>query len=76
MPKIKITELNSELMAEAIANAQARRNKLISELSEEQTAEVVGGRFKLWPPIILGWLPRPPKPIILGFRPWPPEIYK
>ena len=41
MPKIKITELNSELMAEAIANAQARRNKLISELSEEQTAEVV-----------------------------------
>ena len=50
MPKIKITELNSEVMAEAIANAQARRNKLISELSEEQTAEVVGGRFKLWPP--------------------------
>ena len=60
MPKIKITELNSEVMAEAIANAQARRNKLISELSEEQTAEVVGGRFMPWPPIIL------------GFRPWPP----
>ena len=76
MPKIKITELNSELMAEAIANAQARRNKLISELSEEQTAEVVGGRFMPKPPIILGLLPWPPKPIILGFRPWPPEIYK
>ena len=73
MPKIKITELNSELMAEAIANAQARRNKLISELSEEQTAEVVGGRFMPWLPIILGLLPWPPKPpIILGFRPWPP----
>ena len=73
MPKIKITELNSELMAEAIANAQARRNKLISELSEEQTAEVVGGRFMPWPPIILGFRPWPPKPpIILGFRPWPP----
>ena len=73
MPKIKITELNSELMAEAIANAQARRNKLISELSEEQTAEVVGGRFMPWLPTILGLLPWPPKPpIILGFRPWPP----
>ena len=73
MPKIKITELNSEVMAEAIANAQARRNKLISELSEEQTAEVVGGRFMPWLPIILGLLPWPPKPpIILGFRPWPP----
>ena len=73
MPKIKITELNSELMAEAIANAQARRNKLISELSEEQTAEVVGGRFMPWPPIIFGFRPWPPKPpIILGFRPWPP----
>jgi hypothetical protein len=64
MPKIKITELNSELMAEAIANAQARRNKLISELSEEQTAEVVGGRF---PFILLGYFP-----MILGFQPWPP----
>ena len=73
MPKIKITELNSEVMAEAIANAQARRNKLISELSEEQTAEVVGGRFMANPPIILGFRPWPPKPpIILGFRPWPP----
>ena len=84
MSKIKITELNSELMAEAIANAQARRNKLISELSEEQTAEVVGGRFMPsaevvggrfmpWPPITLGLLPWPQKPpIILGFQPWPP----
>ena len=73
MPNIKITELNSEVMAEAIANAQARRNKLISELSEEQTAEVVGGRFMPWLPIILGLLPWPQKPpIILGFQPWPP----
>mgnify|MGYP001041810044 CR=1 FL=1 len=75
MPKIKITELNSELMAEAIANAQARRNKLISELSEEQTAEVVGGRFKPWPPIIKPII-KPWPPIILGLLPWPPEIYK
>ncbi|NES91863.1 MULTISPECIES: hypothetical protein [Okeania] len=43
MANIKITELNSELMTEAIANAQARRNNFISELSEEEAAEVLGG---------------------------------
>ncbi|NEP80394.1 MAG: hypothetical protein F6K17_34965 [Okeania sp. SIO3C4] len=43
MANIKITELNSELMAGAIANAKARRNNSISEISEEQAAEVLGG---------------------------------
>ncbi|NEQ77477.1 MAG: hypothetical protein F6K23_33400 [Okeania sp. SIO2C9] len=56
MANIQIKELNSELMTEAIANAQARRNNFISELSEEQTAEVLGGKF---PPIFhfLGYFP-------------------
>ncbi|NEQ77478.1 MAG: hypothetical protein F6K23_33405 [Okeania sp. SIO2C9] len=43
MANIQIKELNSELMTEAIANAQARRDNFISELSEEQAAEVLGG---------------------------------
>ncbi|NEO58292.1 MAG: hypothetical protein F6K54_37755 [Okeania sp. SIO3B5] len=60
MANIKITELNSELMTEAIANAQARRNNFISELSEEQAAEVLGGKFAL--------------PIYAGFQHWPPYI--
>lgn len=70
MANIKITELNSELMTEAIANAQARRNNFISELSEEQAAEVLGGMSlsqaslsqvcvcpTVCPPIVFGLIP-------------------
>ncbi|MGK7923577.1 MAG: hypothetical protein AB4080_26625 [Trichodesmium sp.] len=63
MANLNITDLNPELMAEAIANAKARRQNAISDISEQEAAEVVGGldtistvNCKGWicPPIIFG----------------------
>ncbi|NER08073.1 MAG: hypothetical protein F6K17_38760 [Okeania sp. SIO3C4] len=77
MANIKIRELKSELMTEAIANAQARRNNFISELSEEQAAEVLGGMSlsqaslsqvcfcpNVCPPTIIGIIVNNPEPTI------------
>lgn len=65
MANLNITDLNPDLMAEAIANAKARRQNAISDISEEKAAEVVGGlsvtSIKLCPPIVLGiiYVPEP-----------------
>jgi len=42
MSDSSIKDLNSELMAEAVANAEARRNSF-SEISDEEADEVLGG---------------------------------
>ncbi|NES05106.1 MAG: transposase family protein [Okeania sp. SIO2F4] len=49
MANLSITDLNSELMAKAIANAKARRNNSVSDLTEEQAAEVLGGFSTIGP---------------------------
>ncbi len=69
MANLNITDLNPELMAEAIANAKARRNNSVSDISEQEAAEVVGGfdttSIKLYPPIILGIIDYPDQTIAI-----------
>ncbi|MGD1699145.1 hypothetical protein [Dapis sp. BLCC M229] len=70
MANLNITDLNSELMAEAIANAKARRNNCVSDITEEQAAEVLGGFSTISPVDCKGWIC---PPIVLGliFNPEP-----
>ena len=74
MANLNIADLNPELMAEAIANAKARRNNSISDLTESQAAEVVGGldtispincKGFLCPPIVVGLIYYPEPTIAL-----------
>ncbi|MGD1805140.1 hypothetical protein ACP6PL_06820 [Dapis sp. BLCC M126] len=63
MANLNITDLNPELMAEAIANAQARRNNSVSDISEQEAAEVVGGFDTISPFVCKGWIC---PPIVVG----------
>ena len=61
MANLQIRDLNPELMANVIANAQARRHNSVSEISEQQATKVVGGAAQVG-----GGLDNPLGPIIAG----------